>query len=281
MSTSLHAQPDLPFRPGIPLLDQIQLRHGPIPQLGRFFLLADHAARDLGVHLRLHRDMASLADAYPNVQPGRVAPVLPIFDPALSNLSPENAFWISGHDKAGMLVATQAARFCDMTNTNLGREFTSLRLYFSEPENYLAGGARCQVDCPPAFGITGRVIYSGGAVYHPTVRGSGLSRILPRISRALAYSMWDSDYTVSTAEKVLIEKNVHRSYGYTRHAPSIKVSGSNRPDVDVELLWMPREEMLEDLAIYISAAAMNDVRNTEATETNPVPLRYQGSSSRS
>jgi hypothetical protein len=281
MSTSLKTKPALPSVAGTTLLDQIELKHGPIALLGRFFLLAEQAARDRGIYLRLHTDMISLMKAYPEVLPGRKLPVLPIFDSAHSDLSPENAFWISGHDDSGMIVATQAARFFDMTGSTVERELTSMRPFFAEPEKHLAAGTRCLVDFPPANEITGRVVYSGCAVYHPKVRGCGLSRILPRISRALAYSTWDSDYTISLLEPVLIAKNVHLSYGYTKHSRSIRLRGTNRGDVDSELVWMPTREMLEDLAIYTSETVENEVRNTETTDTNWLPSRRQGSNSRS
>jgi hypothetical protein len=279
MSTTIKLKPELALPEGVPFLELIELRHGPIPLLGRFFLLAEQAARERGVHLRLHRDMASLAEQYPGVDPDRGLPVHPIFDPAHHDLSPANSFWIAGHDETGRLVATQAAHFFDMTGSTAERELTSMRLWYADPEKHLATGTRCLVDCPPAERITGRVVYSGCAVYHPKVRGRGLSRILPRMSRALAYSQWNSEYTISMVRPVLLEKNVEKSYGYTMHSPSIKVRGLALGDADYELVWMPRDEMLEDLGRYVSEGIANEVRNTEATETNLAPPRRQGSSS--
>jgi hypothetical protein len=281
MSTSLKTQLAPPPFAGGSLLDQIELKHGPIALLGRFFLLAEQAARDRGIHLRLHTDMASLVEAYPNVLPGRTLPVLSTFDPAHSDISPKNAFWISGHDDSGTVVATQAARLFDMTGSTAARELVSMRLFFAAPEKHLAAGARCLVDCPPATEITGRVVYSGGAIYHPKVRGCGLSRILPRISRALAYSIWNSEYTISTVETALIAKNVHRSYGYTRHSELVSIRGTTRGAMDFDFLWMPTQELLEDLASYTSETVGNEVRNTETTDTNWPPSRRQGNNSRS
>jgi hypothetical protein len=281
MSAILKTQSALPSIAGATLLDQIELKHGPSALLGRFFLVAEQAARDRGVHLRLHTDMASLVETYPNVLPGRSLPVLSTFDPAHNDLSPANAFWISGHDDSGTVVATQAARLLDMTQSTVERELVSMRLFFAAPEKHLAAGARCLVDCPPATEITGRVVYSGGAIYHPKVRGCGLSRILPRISRALAYSIWDSEYTISTVETALIAKNVHLSYGYTRHSELVSLRGTDRGAMDFELLWMPTREMLEDVAIYTSETVGNEVRNTETTDTNWQPSRRHGNNSRS
>jgi hypothetical protein len=281
MSTSFNTKPKLPSLEGVPFLDLIELRHGPIPLLGRFFLLAEQAARDCGVHLRLHRDLTSLAEQYPGVDPDRGLPVHPIFDPAHHDLSPANSFWIAGHDESGRLVATQAAHLFDMTGSTLERELLSMRLWFGEPEKYRAAGTRFIVNCPPAKLITGRVVFSGCAVYHPKFRGRGLSRILPRMSRALAYSQWNTDTTISMVAPILLEKNVEKSYGYTKHAPLIRLQGSAWGDIDLELVWMPRDEMLDDLRRYISEGIANEVRSTETTETNDAAPRRQGSSNRS
>ena len=281
MSSSLKAEREFPAAGGTPFLDHVELTHGPIPLLGRFFLFAEQAAHNLGIQLRLHRDMASLAEQYPSVDPDRGLPVHSIFDPAQHDLSPANSFWIAGHDESGRLVATQAAHFFDMTESSLDRELVSMRLWFGEPEKYRAAGTHCVVDCPPAELISGRVTYSGGAVYHPRIRGRGLSRILPRMSRALAHTQWNSDYTISLVRPVLLSKNVEKSYGYTRHAPSVQLLGYDRGDVDAELVWMPTDEMLDDLTRYTSEGSASDVRNTEVTDTNAMPPRRQGSSSRS
>lgn len=281
MQTNLLRHPDIETLPVAPLLDSIQLTHGPAAQLGRFFLLANQAAFRRGVRLQLHADLNSLIEVNQRKHAVWGAPMVPIFDPAHSDLSPENSFWISGHDATGAVVATQAARFLDLSQSSAAEELESMRLFFARPEPHMAAGARCHVDCPAAQELTGRVVYSGGGWYHPNYRGCGLSRILPRISRALAYTRWNSDYTFSVVEDVLVEKNVYRSYGYTRHSPSITLTGSYREDLSLELIWMPRDEMLGDMASYIAEAAENEVRNTEAAETNMALPRRQGSSSRS
>ena len=233
-----------------PLLDSITVQHGPRDLLGRFFLAADQAARDAGVDLQLNTDLSSLIQTNSAWADVWGTPIVPIFDPADSVLSAANSFWISGHDRRGKVVATQAARFLDLTGTTLSEAMTSLRLFYADPAPQRAGGARCQVECPSAQAITGRVVYSGGGWFHPDYRGRGLSRILPRISRNLAYTRWESDMTVSMVKTALIEKGVHRSYGYTRQEPRIRLTGAHRDDIDFHLVWMDTEEMLADTAAY-------------------------------
>lgn len=281
MSVSLQTQDLVVSTPKTPFLDQIELRHGPVGLLGRFLLAADQALHDRGIHLQLHTDLASLGDAYRDVQPpGNPFPVVPTYDPKLSDLSPANSFWLSAHDATGRIVGTHAARLFDMQDSNLASEFTSLRVLYADPAPYLAKGLRCRVDCPPAEALTGRVFFSGGTWYHRSVRGCGLSSIMPRVSRAIAHSTWNADYASGILETVLIEKGIHTSYGYVRHSPSIKLTGSYRGDLGFELVWMTADELLEDLRSYTSAVMAAEIRTTEATDTNRVEPRRQGSSSR-
>ena len=279
MQPKPQTNPEIETATATPLLDSIQINHGPAAQLGRFFLLANQAANNRGIHLRLHTDLHALIAVNRRMQRFWGAPMVPIFDPAHSDLSPANSFWISGHDQNGTVVATQAARFLDLTSSSAAAELDSMRLFFAHPEPHRASGAQCHVACPAAETVTGRVAYSGGGWYHPRFRGCGLSRILPRISRALAHTLWDTDYTFSVVETVLVEKNVYRSYGYSRHSPSIRLTGSYREDLDLELIWMPRSELFEDMAAYIRTSVENEVRNTDTADTYVPPLRRQGSSS--
>jgi hypothetical protein len=281
VSATLKHHPEIETLPTAPLLDSIRLTHGPAAQLGRFFLLADQAAYRRGVRLQLHADLNTLIEVNQRKQSVWGAPMVPIFDPNHSALTSDNSFWISGHDQNGVIVATQAARFIDMSQSSAAEELQSLRLFFADPAPHLAAGARCHVDCPAAREVKGRVVYSGGGWYHPNYRGTGLSRILPRISRALAYTRWDSDYTFSVVETVLVEKNVYRSYGYTQHSPAITLTGSYREDLELEMIWMPREELLSDMAAYINQSVENEVRRTETAETNDAPRLRQGSNNRS
>ncbi len=266
------------------LLDRISIQHGPAALLGRFFLAADQAARDRGLSLRLHADLHSLVETNHQLRAEWGAPIVPVFNPNHSDLSAANSFWISGHDHTGQVVATQAARLFDMADTNVAAELTSLRLFYAAPQAHLASGSRCDVQCPAASRISGRVVYSGGGWYHPTYRGCGLSKILPRISRALAYAKWKSDFTISLLETILVEKKVYQSYGYTNHDPLITLSGYREP-LQLHLIWMQQAEMLEDLARYVATAAArplaNDVRITETEETNISAPERQGKSSRS
>ena len=159
----------------------------------------------------------------------------------------------------------------------------SLRRFYRTPEPHLIAGERCEVLAPSAGRITGRVVFSGGGWYHPSCRGTGLSTILPRISRAYAHSRWASDYTVSMVEPVLTQKGVVQSYGYSKIEPMVRFLGSFRGDLDLHLIWMETEELLQDLEAWVAAASSRayEERKTEAPQTKISPLDRKGNISRS
>jgi hypothetical protein len=264
------------------LPDQITLDKGPVPLLGQFLLQADRAVHDRGIRLSLHQDFDLLRTVNESAR-ASWGKLVPIFNPEHSDLDPSNAFWISGTNAAGEIVATQAARHLPLQRGSLADELSSLRLFYREPGPHLAAGERCEVLAPSAGRITGRVVFSGGGWYHPSCRGTGLSALLPRMSRAYAHSLWESDYTVSMVEPVLTEKGVVQSYGYTKVEPMVRFLGSFRGDLDLHLIWMETEEMLQDLTAWVAAASSSgyDERKTEAPQTKISPRDRQGSINRS
>ena len=270
-------------RGGLPLLDAITVRHGPTRDLARFFLIADAAAREVGVTLRLHGTLHGLIEA--NEAFGDSwAPLVPTLDPRLSDMSPENSFWMSGHDSGGRLVATQAARLLDLSRSHLDEELRSMRLLYADPSPVLNKGARISVEGDAAIAaarICGRTAYSGGGWYHPDFRGRGLSSILPRISRSLALTRWDTAYTMSLVEPVLTSKGVPGRYGYSHVETGIALKNTYRGDMELHLMWMDREYLTRDLHDYISKRVGNDARNDEADPTNDTFPSRQGSISRS
>jgi len=264
------------------LPDQITLDKGPIRLLGQFLLQADRAAFDRGIRLSLQQDFEQLRAVNESAR-ASWGKLVPIFNPEYSDLDPANSFWISGTNRQGEIVATQAARFLPLAESSLKAELSSLRLFYRAPEPHLAAGERCEVLAPSAGRITGRVVFSGGGWYHPSCRGTGLSTILPRISRAYAHSRWETDYTVSMVEPILTQKGVVQSYGYSKVEPMIRFLGSFRGDLDLHLIWMETEELLQDLETWVTAAGSSgyEERKTDAPQTKISPRERKGSINRS
>ena len=234
------------------LPDQVDVAYGPQAIISRFILQGDREVRERGVFLSIEHDFEALI-AFNKSQPEKWFPLIPVFDPACSELGPDNAFWIAGRNRDGEIITAQCARLYDWRDTDFEREFESLRFAYRDPdlERWPEECAFC--NAPSGRRISGMVCYSGGAWYHPDYRGTGLASIIPRLSRTIAYGRWNTDYTISVAESVLIEKGVVARYGYTRVEEGLDWLNSFIGHLmNLHLLWMDRTEMLNDLVRQLS-----------------------------
>ena len=234
------------------LPDQVDVTFGPQAIISRFILQGDREVRDRGVYLSVEDDFDALID-FNKSKPEKWFPLIPVFDPAYSELGAGNAFWIAGRDRDGDLVTVQCARFYDWRDSDFKSEFESLRFVYRDPdlERWPEECAFC--NAPSGRRVSGLVCYSGGAWYHPDYRGLGLASIIPRLSRCIAYSRWNTDFTISVAESVLVEKGVVDSYGYTRVEDGLDWLNSFIGHLlNLHLLWMDRNEMLNDLVMQLS-----------------------------
>ncbi len=156
------------------LPDQIDVAYGPQAIISRFILQGDREARNRGVYLTVEDDFEALM-AFNKSQPEKWFPLIPVFDPAYSNLGPDSAFWIAGRNRAGEIITVQCARLYDWRDTDFEREFESLRFAYRDPD--LDRWPEECTFCNARSGrrISGMVCYSGGAWYHPDYRGIGLA----------------------------------------------------------------------------------------------------------
>jgi len=247
------------------LPDQITLSHGPRETLGRFFLAADRAARDRGVFLTLSTDFELLREVNARNQ-GSWHGLAPSFDCAYGGIDRTCGFWLIGRDAEGNVVTTQAARFFDLGEESLADYLSSLRLFYPRPAEQKLPQESCSVDCDSATTISGRVVYSGGTWIHPDYRKRLMPMILPRISRALALTLWDTDYTFSMVSHALVSKGVATAYGYRNIAPGIRwMNAPGEIRLDGTLVWMAREELLADMQNFDRLVEEADMRRQPAS----------------
>ena len=105
------------------LLDALTIKHGPARLLAHFVLEGDKAARRKGIRLRLRYDFPELL--YFNKQQiahGNWYRLPDNFNPEYSDLLPENSYWISGENKNGEIVLTQAGRIYYWPESTLEQE---------------------------------------------------------------------------------------------------------------------------------------------------------------
>lgn len=254
--------PAMPHAQGMPdrLPDQITLQHGPLPELGAFFLAADKAARDRGVRLSLSTDFELLREVN-KMNLKHWHGLAPAFDASYGGINAQCGYWLIGRNAENEIVSTQAAHFYQMGEESLADYLTSLRLFYPDPERQKNPGESCSVTSPSAAMIRGRVVFSGSTWIRPDYRGRDLPKILPRISRALALTNWNTDFTISLVTQALVDKGVAHAYGYTRVEPGVEWLGSSvSPRYLGALVWMPRSELLEDIAGFET-----DLATPEAT----------------
>jgi predicted nucleic acid-binding Zn ribbon protein len=232
----------------------LKVKHGPVSLLGRFFLWADSAARDHGVTL-FFASLQDLLDVNKsNTDSWR--PLIPIFDPILGGITPETGFALLGLDKDGQVVATQAARVYDWSGTSLAEEAKSLRMFYADPEAAFARGDYCEIATPMAKEISGRVVFSGAGWYRRDFRGKGLASILPRISRAYAFTQWSTDFTISLMADAVIAGGMADRSGYTRVEHScVNLLAYPLGAVRCGFVWMPRDQLIDDLDALMAKVA--------------------------
>ncbi len=226
---------------------RLQIKYGPAGLLGRFFLWADTAARDRGVTLSFG-SLQELLEANRN-NSDSWRPLVPVFNQTLGGVTPETAFVLIGRNKLGEIVATQAARIYHWPATSLKDEAISMRMFYADPEAARAQGNRCKIVAPVAETIKGRVVFSGAVWFRRDFRGKDLAMILPRISRAYAFTRWNNDFTIGLMADGVIAGGMAERVGYSRLVPScIDLVAAPLGELRFALGWMQPDELLADLA---------------------------------
>jgi hypothetical protein len=258
-------QDSLPISGRLP--SHLKIGYGPVGLLGRFFLWADSAARERGVTLFFAslRDLIEVNKA--NSDSWR--PLFPVFDPGLGGITPETGFVIFGRNRDGEVVATQAARLYDWSGTTLQDEATSLRMFYADPGAAIARGDRCQINTLIARSITGRIVFSGAGWYRRDYRSKGLATILPRISRAYAFTRWNTDFTISMMADAVVAGGMADRTGYTKveHC-GVELVASPFGGMRCALVWMQPNELLTDLTAMMDQVFVPEIMPGIAEEAH-------------
>lgn len=224
------------------------LKYGPPDILTRFFKEAYDAARSYGVHLTFGTFDELLRVNLVNQRSWRA--VIPTFDPRCSDLSPANSLCLLGYNEAGEVVATQACRVFNWAETNFFEAAENLSLFYSDPAQASRPGETCEITATAARDIRGRVAFSGAGWYRPDYRGKYLSLILPRISRACAFTRWSTDYTTSMFQDSVLAGGMAERCGYTKVEWAVNVKGSPMGDIKFAFVWMEPDELIDDLRTF-------------------------------
>jgi hypothetical protein len=238
------------------ILSEIQVEHGPAEILGPFFLLAEEAARQRGVHLSF-APLDALREANEQNRDSW-RPLIPIFDTRHGGFTPDAGFCIVGRNGSGEIVATQAARRYDLCGSNFHDLIVTMRHLYIDPTDAHDGGERWYVEdeaIAATKSVVGTAIFSGASWYRPDYRGLFLSTILPRISRTLAYTRWRSTFTSSFMLEAVIKGGFAQKCGYTNVAQKICSENSSIGNLQMGFVWMNEDQLLSDLTAFSSGLA--------------------------
>jgi len=262
------AYPNLVPANNLRLPDALTVQHGPAPLLARFVLEGDKAAREAGLRLRLRYDFEELL--YLNRQHmarGNWFRLVNSFNPEYAELTPENAFWIAGEDASGEIAATWAARVYFWPDTNLEQQ---ARVFFYERDE----GQPCIVTAEAAKLISGVVLTGGSAWVRPEFRGRQLSRLVPRIGKAYAFSRWPVDWSICYVSRILVEKGVGAGYGQKNFSYSIFYPQSPWGDLEVVLAYTAIGDAYEDLASFMTSEFSGSASDRATADSLPPMLEH-------
>jgi ketosteroid isomerase-like protein len=243
-------------------LDRVEIAHGPVNILQPFFKWADQAARERGVELFFASLDELLQVNQSNSDTWR--PLVPIFHPEMGGVTSQTALVLLGRNEVGDVVAAQAARFYDWSDTNLKTEGESLRMFFADTSAAAKRGDVCEILSPIADVISGRVVFSGAVWYRPDYRKQGLATIIPRISRAYAFTRWNSDFTISMMGEAIIAGGLTERSGYTNvDRGTINLNVSPLGKMHCALVWMDSKQLLDDLRSIAQPGQASSINTNE------------------
>ena len=225
------------------LPDALTIKHGPARLLARFVLEGDKEARRRGIELRMRHDFDELVHF--NKQQSALGawyPLVDMFNPDCTELTPENAFWMSGENENGEIVLTWGARIFNFIGTNLKEQARAM--WYGRDL-----GQPCTVTAEAASLITGICVCGGASWVRPDYRRQHLSRLVPRVGKAYACARWPIDWSFCYVTRAHVAGGLAASYGQRNLSYSVQYSDS--PLGELVLAYTPVEEVYDDLASFL------------------------------
>lgn len=204
--------------------------------------------------------------------PGKAA-IASTHDPAKSYVHPGNAFWVVVRERDRRAIDRLLRRdrpiiacLCHrvVETDNIVDEVRTNRLFFNRTPilDYRPVNIVTDENTPI---IGGKVGLAGGFWVHPRHRGTKLSDIVSRVTRLLSLRHFDIDWSISLLRDTPRRKAmIHNTYGLS-HSTSI-LRGYYPPygyDLDIQMSYMHRDEMLEQVRSE-NAAACGESANRSA-----------------
>jgi hypothetical protein len=169
-------------------------------------------------------------------------PLVDMFNPDRTELTPENAFWMSGENEDGEIVVTWGARIFDWAGTSLKDQ--ACAMWYGRDL-----GQPCIVTAEAASLLTGICVCGGASWVRPDYRRQHLSRLVPRIGKAYACARWPIDWSFCYVTRAHVDGGLAASYGQRNISYSIEYPGSGFGEI--VLAYTPVEGVYDDLASFM------------------------------
>lgn len=251
-AVSLDRGPDRSF------LADVVIENGPRDVLGRLFLRADTGLRERGIRLSFSDCDELKAVNAENSESW--SPILPLFDPSVSNVGAHNCIAIVGRNTSGRIIFAHAARFYDLGASTLKDEIESLRLFYTDPARSALPGEAMVASAPVAARMSGGLVFGGALWLQPEYRKGDIRTLTGPIMRALSFTRWAPDFIFSFMVPKLIQAGVaqqahlHVDEEITMINTPVKRGGT----IHAGLVWISHDEQSPLFATYDAALADRD-----------------------
>jgi hypothetical protein len=238
-------------------LADLTVEHGPLDVLGRVFLAADAECRRRGVTLSFGTfDEIVVAN---RANPDSWKPLFPAYDPAFHEFNADNSFVFIGRNEAGKVVVTQAGILYRLDDTTFHDFAAALRVNYDDPAHMMRPGERCIPTAPSLKTMRGRILFGGATWFHPSVRGTGLAEITPRISRAYGYTRFKTDYTTSFMVEGPLKGGLAARAAFPNIEWGVRFENSPMGDFQCALCWMGPDYLLDDLSRWLESVSATNL----------------------
>lgn len=180
--------------------------------------------------------------------------VAPIFDPAVSEIDPQKAFWLTASAASGEVVHTQAMQLIDLGNQTLGQHLTKNLAAYRPYGNVLDPTKSVTRQTMATSSLKGRVCYHGELWTkggRDGYRGGSLTALLPRLMISKAVRKWAPDHVFGVMEPGAACKGLAAREGYMHLEQGSVLWHDTRSGSRFEewIVWMNREDTRHLLSV--------------------------------
>lgn len=245
--------------------DHIDYNHGPRGALGRYMLAAEARLDDMGVTLKRvdPMEMVRLNRAVQSSWWRQVAVLDAEDNPPKGD---ELMCWI-GYDRSGKPVTANSMRLLDLGGATLKEEMESLRLFYGRLADEKRKTVTFEIDAPYARRPQHEMVYTGGFWIDPSMRGSGISMIVPKISYYAAIAVWGAPVSLSIVRDVMLRPDIAATYNFEGAEPRFEYRINGQVQWEGMLVWLSRpylEARLETEIARLAPPSADDGRGEEA-----------------